>query len=61
MLSVLLFIYGVQPGVGDVLETPMQLLNYMLLAAINGGLIGAIRGNAVHGAREALGRHRCMP
>src|SRR5262249_41241634 len=44
VLSVLLFIYGVQQGVGEFLEPTLQLLNYMLLAALIGGLIGAILG-----------------
>jgi hypothetical protein len=44
VLSVLLFTDGVRQGVGSVVEPPMQLINFMLFAAIVGGLIGAILG-----------------
>ena len=47
VLTVLLFLDGVEQGVGSLVEPPMQLLNFMLFAAVVGGLIGAVLGFVV--------------
>lgn len=44
VLVVLLFLDGAQQGIRSILGTPMQSLNFMLLAALFGALIGATLG-----------------